>query len=86
MIPQYPFAYLEQRAVKLLPTLEEPYLNSDKQFVWFKFEEILNVAGYMVIPRIEPDLDVTEIYWELKKRKLKPENMWVWEYTTLGEC
>ena len=35
----------------------------------------------MEIPRMAPDLDGTEIYWEWKKRKLKPENMWVWEYT-----
>ncbi|WP_439484504.1 hypothetical protein [Cyclobacterium plantarum] len=70
----------EERAIKLLPTLEEPYLSSEKRFVWYKFEEVLNVTGYLEIPHLEPDLDGKEIYSERKNRKLKPENTWVWQY------
>jgi hypothetical protein len=75
----------EKRAVELLTNSEEPYLGGESRYVWFKFEEILKVTGYLEIPRIEPDLDGAEIYWEWKKRKLKPENMWVWEYSKDGE-
>ncbi|WP_158861006.1 DUF4288 domain-containing protein [Lunatibacter salilacus] len=71
----------EERANVLLPESEKPYLGSEKRFVWFRFEEVLNVTGYMDIPRIEPDLEGTEVYYEWKKRKLPPENTWVWEYT-----
>jgi len=70
----------EEKANAMLPSSDEPYLNSDKRFVWFKFEEVLKVTGYVEIPRIEPNLDGAEIFWEWKKRKLTPENTWVWEY------
>lgn len=75
----------EERAIELLPTLEEPYLSSEKRFVWYKFEEVLNVTGYLDIPHLEPDLDGKEIYSERKNRKLKPENTWVWEYHEEGD-
>ncbi len=75
----------EEKAIKLLPTLEEPYLNSDKRFVWYKFEEVIKVTGYLEIPHIETELDGREIYSERKNRKLKPENIWVWQYSKEGD-
>jgi|GEM_PF-2743052 len=75
----------EERAIAMLPSSEEPYLNSDKQFVWYRFEEVLSVTGYLEIPHIEPDLDGKEIYSEWKNRKLKPENTWVWKYRNEDE-
>lgn len=70
----------EERAIKLLPSTEEPYLNSEKRFVWFKFEEVLQVSGYLEIPYTDVDLDGTEIYSEWKNRRLKPENSWILKY------
>ncbi|WP_460520076.1 DUF4288 domain-containing protein [Cyclobacterium sediminis] len=70
----------EEKAIKLLPTLEKPYLNGDKRFVWFKFEKVLDVVGYSNIDTIEPFSDGMEIYYEWKNRRIKPENVWILKY------
>lgn len=75
----------EKKAIELLPTLEKPYLNGDKQFEWYKFEKILNIIEYSDIDTIEPFSDGMEIYYEWKNRRMKPENAWVLKYRKENE-
>lgn len=70
----------ENKACALLSMSEKPYLNSDKRYVWYKFETILDVCPcYTISPRAKVD-EGLEIYSERHFRKISPETTWLLEY------
>lgn len=66
----------EGKAIQLLPSKEEPYLNSDKRFVWYKFEEVIDICDCYAFESNDYIVEGMEIYSERYSRKLKPENTW----------
>ena len=71
----------ENKAYALLSVSEKPYLNSDKRYVWYKFETILDVCPcYTISPKAKVD-EGLEIYSERRFRKISPQTIWLLEYT-----
>jgi len=71
----------ENKAYALLSVSEKPYLNSDKRYVWYKFETILDVCPcYTISPKAKVD-EGLEIYSERRFRKISPQTTWLLEYT-----
>ncbi|MFD3001942.1 DUF4288 domain-containing protein [Pontibacter toksunensis] len=70
----------EKKALDILPKQEEPFLNSDKRYVWFKFEEIIDIQEMYARELKDLDKDGIELYSERKDRRMKPGDEWLLPY------
>lgn len=70
----------EKKALDILPKQDEPYLNSDKRYVWFKFEEIINIQELYARDINDFNTDGIELYSERKDRRMKPGDEWILPY------
>lgn len=75
---------VEEKALKLFSEPVEPYLNSDKRYVWFKFEDILGIQETDVRELNDFNTDGIELYSEMKDRRMKPGDEWILPYRKKG--
>lgn len=61
----------QNKAMEILVKSDEPYLNSDKRFVCWKFEEILDIYETSVYTLNDFKEDGVEIYSKMYNRRLK---------------
>lgn len=73
---------VEEKALEILPKQEKPYLNSDKRYVWYKFEEIIDISETYARDLNDLNTDGIEIYSQRKDRRMKPGDEWILPYRT----
>ncbi|RDV14241.1 DUF4288 domain-containing protein [Pontibacter diazotrophicus] len=70
----------EKKALKILPAQEQPYLGSEKRYVWYKFEEIINIQETHARELSDFNEEGIEIYSERKVRRMRPGDEWILPY------